>query len=384
MEATINQVVDEGWSSMVSELGGDVEELNIIKNKIVNSLNKIIKLDKIVSIQKQDRKGQRLLGYLEDSEKYHAAYGSYKNMKEENGQQILIQEVVSIYFLTEEYFAKLKLIKETNFLMACTYGDDINSKEANGKGMYFRRNFQEILEKNADSLLSISAEASSKKSEGYGLKFNPSAVIAEMQKLSDAEKNFARQLYEHYRVFTQPYRDYVLAGHTLNEGVYKEAFEMHLENCHNGLKNIDITKYRLDKCTMESPGRRWVMYRYASGSDPYFTGPDTQYSQVKAENASLVSSIDTVLNTAKFIIEKHGNSKMLSILKDSKSSPLAVKDNSDIRDFKEDIFDWLDQNTKSTANEIISILSEGLSDSATIHRGHDKVTIRKPRGTKKS
>ena len=33
---------------------------------------------------------------------------------------------------------------------------------------------------------------------------------------------------------------------------------------------------------------------------------------------------------------------MLSILKDSKSSPLAVKDNSDIRDFKEDIFDWLD------------------------------------------
>lgn len=382
MEATINQVVDEGWSSMVSELGGDAGELEIIKSKIVASLDKIIKLDKIVSIEKQKRKGQRLLGYLEDGEKYHAAYASYKNMKEENGQQILIQEVVSLYFLTEEYFAKLKLIKETNFLMTCVYGDDVNSEKPSGEGMYFRRNFQEILQKNADSLLSISAEASSK-GGGFGLKFNPSAVIAEMQKLNDAEKNFARQLYEHYWVFTKPYRDYVLAGHTLNEGVYREAFEMHLENCHNGLRDIDITEYRLDKCTMESEGRRWVMYRYASGSDPYFTGPDTQYSQVKAENASLVSSIDTVLNTAKFIVEKHGNSKMLSILKNPKSSPLAVKDNSDIRDFKKDIFDWLDQNAKSTANEIISILSEGLSDPVK-HPGHSKITIREPRGKKKS
>lgn len=380
MEATVNQVVDEGWSSMVSELGGDVKELEIIKNKIAASLDKIIKLDKIVSIQKQDKKGQRLLGYLENDEKYHAAYDSYKNMKEENKRQILIQEVVSLYFLTEEYFAKLKLIKETNFLMTCVYGDDVNSKTPSGKGMYFRRNFQEILKENADSLLSINPGAEGR-GGGYGLKFNPNAVAAEMQKLNDAEKKFAQNLYKHYRLFTEPYRKYVQAGHKLNEGVYREAFEMHLENLHEGLKNIDIANYSFDGCKMESWGRRWVMYRYASGSDPYFTGPDTKFSQVKAENASLISSIDTVLNTAKFIIEKHGNSKMLAILKDPKSSPLAIKDNSDIRDFKEDIYNWLVQNSQGTADEIISILSKGLSDSFTIeHRKKDnKIIVREPR-----
>jgi hypothetical protein len=65
-------------------------------------------------------------------------------------------------------------------------------------------------------------------------------------------------------------------GANINHGVVREAFELHLENLHNSLE--DSENYQFKNCRMESVGKRWILYRYASGSDPYFTGPDTMFS----------------------------------------------------------------------------------------------------------
>ena len=123
-----------------------------------------------------------------------------------------------------------------------------------------------------------------------------------------------------------------------------ERFERHLENLH---RSAGIGPYDFQECKMESVGQRWVLYRQSSGSDPYFTGPDTEGSQIKAENASLVGNIDTVLNTARFILlEAEGK---INISQEQIKAALEVKSLDQINTFSEKLWN----NLSKTAQDIV-------------------------------
>lgn len=349
MEGQISEaLIEELVEALGDEAAPTILELKSIVSKIQVEMD-IIRKTNIVSTMRHHRQGkaQRLLKYLTDINK--SAYNQ-EIMQDNQNCQTIISSVTKLYFLTEEFFALRKVINRPRFMMTAV---------DNSSRMYFRKDFEPELLDNSESYLRIERVASAR-GNSFGLRFAGDSVMAQMKKTianNEQEAQTARDLYEHYQSFTSPYRAW---GGKVNEGVMREAFELHLENLHQSLNQDGSFN---PACDMESEGRRWVMYRHASGSDPYFTGPDTALSQVKAENASLVSNIDTVLNTAEFIVQ-HG----LSISTENLKTALRTKSGNEIRNFSSKIWKSLNE---SVQNEIIEAMG---GTSAKVNTHH--VTIR--------
>lgn len=348
MEQQISEAIMSELSQGLSEDAGiDIQELKSIVAKIQIEMNTIKKTN-IVSSVRHSRQGkaQRLLKYLSNINK--AGYNQ-EIMQDNQNCQTIIASITKLYFLTEEFFALRGVISRPKFMMTAV--DDT-------KKMYFRKDFEPELLENSENYLRIERVASAR-GNSFGLRFAGDSVMQQMKNTianNKEEAQIAKALYEHYQAFTKPYREW---GGKVNEGVMREAFELHLENLHASL-NTDGSFN--SACDMESEGRRWVMYRYASGSDPYFTGPDTALSQVKAENASLVSNIDTVLNTAEFIIQQG-----LSISTENLKAALKTRSNDEIKDFSTKIWTTLEQNVQE---EIMTALG---GTTAKVNRYHVKI-----------
>lgn len=104
---------------------------------------------------------------------------------------------------------------------------------------------------------------------------------------------------KHYKKFIEPFlENEKRSGWKMNVGVATEAFERHWEKLKHSLNPPNMTENDLG-----SWGERWVLYKMSSGSDPYYTGPDTAESQVKNANASIISNADTVINTILAILK---------------------------------------------------------------------------------
>ena len=338
MEQVISQTIEEELTKGLEEEAKDkvLSLKNIIKS-ITMEINAIAK-SKYISTIKNDnkRKSQRLLKALD--EKYVSTYS--QDLKDNIE---LIDKITNLYFLTEQFFAVLGVIVQPRFLM--TYDDGEH---------YFRKDFEQLLVKNASEYLKIEEDGHGRGT--FGLRFKASSVIEQMKQQIENDKKaeqIAKDLHQHFIVFTSPYTRYSeQTGWKMNAGVAREAFERHLENLHKTLPNeFDPS------CEIESEGRRWVMYRYSSGSDPYFTGPDTNLSQVKAENASLVSDIATVLNTAKYIIE-YGESVSVEQLKQL----LKTKGAGEIKTFSREIWNGLEERVQ---NEVLTAFGEDLGLATT-------------------
>lgn len=343
-EAVLSELVE----GLESEASPSIDELKSIVSKISVEIEKIrrVNVTSLVRHDRQDR-AQRLLKYLDQVNK--STYNK-EIMQDNQNCKIIIESITRLYFLTEEFFALRGVINRPRFMMTAT--DDMAK-------MYFRKDFEPELLDNSSEYLRIERVAS-KRGGSFGLRFMGDTVMAQMKRTiasNEKEAQTARQLYEHYQSFTASYRAW---GGKVNEGVMREAFELHLEKMHASLNQDGSFN---PSCDMESEGRRWVMYRHASGSDPYFTGPDTALSQVKAENASLVSNIDTVLNTAEFIVQ-HG----LTISTENLKTALKTKSGDEIKDFSSKIWKHLD---KSVQDEIIKAMGGSESIVRKFH-----VTIR--------
>lgn len=330
MEKVIKEGIEDNLAKGLEQQVSAIEqELKNIIEEIKKELKKIDDINVIDLIQKSG--GQRLLSQLE--ERYKSKYDKVKKLEEENTIK-LINSIVKLYFLTEEFFSIIGVIQKPRFLM--TYIDN---------GFYIRKDFEKELLQDSFNSVFFNKESGT---EGFGLRFNSTYIINKLKKSleeNEIERQNAKKLYEHYQTFTAPYRKYEkrsinTTGWQMNEGVAREAFERHLENLHRQfVTSKEIIEFQ--KCRMESVGRRWVMYRYASGSDPYFTGPDTLLSQVKAENASLVSNIDTVLNTALFIVKK-GQEINIEDMKQL----LKTKGENEINTFSKKIWEGLSEKVK--------------------------------------
>lgn len=126
--------------------------------------------------------------------------------------------------------------------------------------------------------------------------------------MSDQIVSAMNALSAHYQVFTLPYFKWQRTHNKwkINMGIVSEAFVRHLESTPHRLnEKIEWNKPLINK-DIGSNGERWQLYRKSSGNAPFYTGADTIFSQVKMQNASLISNIDTIIDSAEIIIKIFG------------------------------------------------------------------------------
>lgn len=263
-------------------------QFDVIKDSLQENL-----LKKVEQIEKGQREEylKRLQKYLIDikntseivrkgennrvrwSQLIHDSY-SIVNIKKDQ-QQNLIKAIVDAYEGILEILAEIKIIDKVSFSLSYI-SDEYQYVRLNGE--LSLENFS--LQKTAQS-----------KGKKYAIRINQASLKKQIE-AAKQEENFQR-LNSHFQNYVQMFRDYEAAQQNgtkwkINKGVLAETFERHLERQGGNQLFNDID--------FESKGRRWTMYRQSSGSDPFWTGPDTKYAQVKTTKASLISNVDTVLN----------------------------------------------------------------------------------------
>lgn len=331
-ERIVTTVIDEFSGGVYEDI---IRESNSLQNILQNIQKEIQIIENLEFTGKKDKGTQRFLKHLD--ERYYSLYAQIK-LKDTNIKNMIIQSITKLYFLTEQYFSELGLITKPQFQMTAIIDD-----------MYIQANFETELLQSSTNFLSLGEGDRGK----ISLKFDTNKVVNRLrdsvqQDLESIEQ--AKKLYNHYTKFSTPFRRVNNKGGYINWGYVREAFERHLENLHRSF-NGDINNFQ--ECKMESVGQRWILYRYSSGSDPYFTGPDTESSQVKAENASLVGDIDTVLNTARFILLEASGQLKKDVGKEQIVEALKTQNLNEISTFSKKLWNYLSKTAQDTVeNEL--------------------------------
>lgn len=223
---------------------------------------------------------------------------SYSIINIQKGQQEQLTEaIINTYKGILNILTEIEIIDKVSF--SISYISD-NYQYARLDGDLSLKNFS--LQRTAKS-----------KGAKYAIRINQASL---KEKIEEAKRNENFQkLNSHFQNYIQMFRDYEASQINgtrwkINKGVLAETFERHLEN-QGGAQLFNDTDF-------ESVGRRWTMYRQSSGSDPFWTGPDTKYAQVKTTKASLISNIDTVVNALYGMIQimKHPDKLNEEILND--------------------------------------------------------------------
>lgn len=215
---------------------------------------------------------------------------SLQNYKEEE----LKLNLVKSYLLIEALGNELGFITHTSFTFfnTASFSSD------------FRKtvNFDYHNEDDIKKLANMVKLVKNSKNGGLQLKFHQAEIANLIGK--NKENSFDTLLREHYQNFIQPFQEYEnknKTGWQINRGVAVEAFERHLEQT----KEIGIDEngnyYFIKKPSnsnrhLKSKGYRWGLYLASSGSDPFWTGPDTKYSQVKGSGSALIGNITSIRN----------------------------------------------------------------------------------------
>lgn len=213
----------------------------------------------------------------------------------EEGMQV--QKIIfEVYELTSQVFADLGLIAPIRYTFI--YQDPDTGT--------FYRSSDLVIDPEKDLTVEIRHSRSL-----VALRLKESAIkTALAEKIrSQEDQQWANDLSGHYYKFIAPFLEAqeraqkaaATSGKKkywkMNQGVAAEAFERHLENLGH------LTGTPMTDADIGSVGERWILYKQSSGNDPYFTGPDTEYSQVKGANASIISNIETVLNALEAVLK---------------------------------------------------------------------------------
>lgn len=218
----------------------------------------------------------------------------YKKIQQEKKlEEDFIEKLLRAYELSTLILSKLELIHSVSTVVTCIDEDY----------SYFRLpNFNFKTE-----YVFLNRQASNKSGgrDVFGLRLDQKAITKDIIDKQKERTQAQIALSNHFTSFIAPFTEYEIharntTGWKPNKGVLGETFERHLENSsHNDIQSL------LDNSIQHfgSYGERWVLYKKSSGSDPFFTGPDTQLSQVKNANASIISNIETLINTIEGILK---------------------------------------------------------------------------------
>lgn len=294
----IEQIEDSQREDYIKRLEGYLSEIKKVSNIIEKGKNDRIKWSQLMD-------------------------NSYSIINIQKGQQEQLTEaIINTYKGILNILTEIEIIDKVSF--SISYISD-NYQYARLDGDLSLKNFS--LQRTAKS-----------KGAKYAIRINQASL---KEKIEEAKRNENFQkLNSHFQNYIQMFRDYEASQINgtrwkINKGVLAETFERHLEN-QGGAQLFNDTDF-------ESVGRRWTMYRQSSGSDPFWTGPDTKYAQVKTTKASLISNIDTVVNALYGMIQmmKHPDKLNEEILNNI---------------FKQ----------KNVENEISSVAWDALDDAARI------------------
>lgn len=294
----IEQIEDSQREDYIKRLEGYLSEIKKVSNIIEKGKNNRIKWSQLMD-------------------------NSYSIINIQKGQQEQLTEaIINTYKGILNILTEIEIIDKVSFSIS-----------------YISDNYQYARLDGDLSLKNFSLQRTAKfKGAKYAIRINQASLKEKIEEVKRNE-NF-QKLNSHFQNYIQMFRDYEASQINgtrwkINKGVLAETFERHLEN-QGGAQLFNDTDF-------ESVGRRWTMYRQSSGSDPFWTGPDTKYAQVKTTKASLISNIDTVVNALYGMIQmmKHPDKLNEEILNNI---------------FKQ----------KNVENEISSVAWDALDDAARI------------------
>lgn len=247
--------------------------------------------------------------------------------------------ILEAYHLTVNILSNVGLISKVNYVV--TYQTD--------KEFYRFADFP--IDANA---MTYEIRGENKNKQRLVLRMNESYVKSKIKK--DDNANW---ISEHYRQFIQPFKEAEEKSSNrrkykfkMNAGVAAEAFERHWENLQHQLDHPS-PNFNLE---VKNPvGYAWILYKQSSGNAPYYTGPDTLYSQVKNSNASIISNVDTVLNTMEAVIqmgEENIDTNEIESVKEQYKKAFQAKDG-DISNFSKKITMNIDKEAQKQIKNIL-------------------------------
>lgn len=273
----IGQAIEQGVLNSIQQTANNSQAINYRK-KLIEIRQELQEYYQTLKVNKGNKTRWRTI--LRDNV-YEIDWVKIKG--DQQTEKKFVTLITSAYEYTTKILAELGLIHSVKTVVTFI-DDDYN---------YFKLDNVEL---NANYVFL------DKKSESHGgdysLRLNASKLkeLARQQQRSELDQ----VINSHFKNFIAPFVEYEAVSKTgwkPNKGVLGQAFERHLEQIRHDTANdySSITDFG-------SVGDRWQLYKQSSGSDPYFTGPDTEFAQVKNMNASLVSNAATVLNTLDGII----------------------------------------------------------------------------------
>lgn len=273
----IGQVIEQGVLNSIQQTAKNSQAIKYRK-KLIEIREELQQYYQVLKVNKGNKTRWKTI--LKDNV-YDIDWVKIKN--DEETEKKFITLITLAYEYTTKILAELGLIHSVKTVVTFI-DDDYN---------YFKL---DDIELNADYVF-LDKKAESHGGD-YSLRLNSSKLkeLARQKQRSELDQI----INAHFKNFIAPFVEYQAVAKTgwkPNKGVLGEAFERHLEQVqHNTLYDyLLLTDFG-------SVGDRWQLYKQSSGSDPYFTGPDTEFAQVKNMNASLVSNVATVLNTLDGII----------------------------------------------------------------------------------
>ena len=338
LEKNISQI-DETSEKTKKNISGLIEQLQSIRDSLRNEK---LYIQDVSGERKNVTRWRDIL----DNQTYTIDYGKIRQDK--NLQQNFIEKMLRAYELSTLILSELELIHSVSTVVTCI-----------GRGYSYSRLPNFVFE----AKYAFLNKQSSQKSGGrqvFGLRLNQKQIKQNIINKQKQKTQAQVALSNHFKSFIAPFVEYEIHAKSTtrwkpNKGVLGETFERHLENVpHNDIQSL------LDNSIQHlgSYGERWILYKMSSGSDPFFTGPDTQLSQVKNINASIVSNIQTLINTIQGILRIVNSDGTLNKTKEELSSIFSQADTG--FSMGQQIYEDLLANAPNQLKDILqSVLSSG-------------------------
>ena len=288
-ENLINSLLDDLLNDSTNEISQEViqERKALILSDMtrLKQIRKELKDTKLL-MKKSITKSSQLYSILGGSQ----SRGLSLIVNKQNDYSKISRLILEAYHLTTNILSNVGLISKVNYVI--TYQTDKD----------FYRLTDIPIDENA---MTYEIRGEDKGKTRLVLRMNESYIRSKVNEKKN--NNDINWVSAHYKEFIQPFKDAEKRSSKrrkykfkMNAGVAAEAFERHWENLHHQLDKPSIN-YNL---AVQNPiGYAWVLYKQSSRNAPYYTGPDTLYSQVKNSNASIISNVDTVLNTMEAVIQ---------------------------------------------------------------------------------
>lgn len=288
MAESLSQYVTQPLKKNIKELLDEAgeEKIKIYKNKVENLIKEINKQSEIQKMTKSNKTRWRIVTGKE-------TYYHVERPQDEKREKDFIEAVFNAYKEIPKILTELKILTE-EIKMSLVF---IEEREE-GKYEYYR------LDSNIGIKNLYLDRAAEEKGATLSLRIQEGSLGIQSQKQKDIEYN--QRVSQHFQNFIKPFVDWEQNGGTgwkINKGVLAQTFERHWQS----FPHDSTTEWN----DIESQGMRWLLYRMSSGSDPFFTGPDTIYSQVKTTKASIISNIDTIINSLYGILNLLENYKKI-------------------------------------------------------------------------